>query len=224
MQKILGLSLLLIAYLMLYPGLTEPMLTVTGTVEKMKLVELGKDFLDETPTKLGLVGDMAKMMLGNMKVEGTVPAFDKTRSILGTVKDLHESNNTLVAFLIVTFSVIIPVIKGVITLATLVPIPESIRQQLNWIGGHMSKWSMADVFVIAIFLGYLAAMGIREDTGLVSFDASLGRGFYFFLGYCLLSILSSHVLNYKPRLTKRSNAARTAKSPELPKQRSSQLH
>lgn len=197
MQKILGLTLLLIAYVLLYPGLTEPMLTVTGTVEKMKLVELGKQFLDETPTKLGLVGDMAKMMLGNMEVEGTVPAFDKTRSILGTVKDLHDSNNTLVAFLIVTFSVIVPVIKGLLTVGGMLPIGSGYRRRMNWVSSNLSKWSMADVFVIAIFLAYLAAMGIREDTGLVSFDASLGRGFYFFLGYCLLSILSAQILYFK---------------------------
>ena len=57
---------------------------------------------------------------------------------------------------------------------------------------------MADVFVIAVFLAFLAAKGIREDTGLVSFDASLGSGFYFFLGYCILSVASAQILYFKP--------------------------
>ena len=174
MQKPLGIALLLLAYALLYPGLTEPMLTVTGTVEKQKLVSLGQQFLDETPTKLGLVGDMAKVMLSNMKVEGTVPAFDKTRSILGTVRDLMDSGNMLVALLIVTFSVFVPVIKGFITLITLVMPTNGSSARLKWCSEHMSKWSMADVFVIAIFIALLAAKGIREDTGLVMFDASLG--------------------------------------------------
>ena len=199
MQKPIGLAVLLAAYLLLIPGLTQPMLTVTGTVEKTKLVELGKQFINETPTKLGLMGDMAQMLLDNMKVEGTVEAFSKTRSILGTVQDLLDSGNALVAIMIVFFSVIVPAVKGLLTLATLLPIKERMRGLMQWVSSNMSKWSMADVFVIAIFIAFLAAKGIREDTGLVSFDATIGSGFYYFLGYCLLSILSAQILYYQPK-------------------------
>jgi len=198
LRKPIGLAILVLAYLLLVPGLIQPILSVTGTVEKTKLVELGKQFIQETPTKLGLMGDMANMLLDNLEVEGTVDAFNKTRSILGTVKDLVDSGNTLVAIMIVLFSVIIPVIKGLLTIATFAPVSAHYRTKMQWLSGHMSKWSMADVFVIAIFIALLAAKGIREDTGLVSFDATLGTGFYFFLGYCLLSILSAHILYYRP--------------------------
>lgn len=197
MQKPLGLAVLLAAYLLLIPGLTQPMLTVTGTVEKTKLVELGKQFIQESPTKLGLMGDMANMLLDNMKVEGTVDAFNKTRSILGTVQDLLDSGNALVAVMIVFFSVIVPAVKGLLTLATFLPVKSQYRSTMQWISSNMSKWSMADVFVIAIFIAFLAAKGIREDTGLVSFDAVVGSGFYYFLGYCLLSILSAQILYYQ---------------------------
>lgn len=197
MQKPLGLAVLLAAYLLLIPGLTQPMLTVTGTVEKTKLVELGKQFIQETPTKLGLMGDMANMLLDNMKVEGTVDAFNKTRSILGTVQDLLDSGNALVAVMIVFFSVIVPAIKGLLTLATFLPVKSQYRSTMQWISSNMSKWSMADVFVIAVFIAFLAAKGIREDTGLVSFDAAVGSGFYYFLGYCLLSILSAQILYHQ---------------------------
>ena len=197
MRKTLGLLVLLLAYGLLIPGLTKPILTVTGTVEKSKLVELGKQFVEETPTKLGLMGDMAKMLLDNIKVEGTIDAFHKTRSIIGTVQDLLDSGNVLVAILIVTFSVVIPAIKGVLTLGSLLPLANRFRVPMQWLSGHMSKWSMADVFVIAIFISLLAAKGIQEDTGLVNFDASLGQGFYYFLAYCLLSVLSAHILYYR---------------------------
>ena len=53
---------------------------------------------------------------------------------------------------------------------------------------------MADVFVIAIFIAYLAGNGIREDRGLVDFQATLGIGFWYFLGYCLVSILGTQLL------------------------------
>jgi len=197
MRKTLGLLVLLIAYGLLIPGLTKPILTVTGTVEKSKLVELGKQFVEETPTKLGLMGDMAKMLLNNIKVEGTIDAFHKTRSIIGTVQDLLDSGNVLVAILIVTFSVVIPAIKGVFTLGSLLPIANRFRVPMQWMSSHISKWSMADVFVIAIFISLLAAKGIQEDTGLVNFDATLGQGFYYFLAYCLLSVLSAHILYYR---------------------------
>ena len=194
MRKIIGLVVLVVAYALLVPGVTQPILTVTGTIEKSELVELGKQFVEESPTKLGLMGDMAKLMLNNLQVEGTLPAFDKTRSILGTVQDLMDSGNVLVAVLIVTFSIVIPVIKGLLTLATQLPLGTGIVKPMSWLSDHISKWSMADVFVIAIFISLLAAKGIKEDTGLVNFDASLGSGFYFFLGYCLLSILSAQIL------------------------------
>ena len=150
MQKPIGLAVLLAAYLLLIPGLTQPMLTVTGTVEKTKLVELGKQFINETPTKLGLMGDMTQMLLDNMKVEGTVDAFSKTRSILGTVQDLLDSGNALVAIMIVFFSVIVPAVKGLLTLATLLPIKERMRGLMQWVSSNMSKWSMADVFVLSL--------------------------------------------------------------------------
>jgi len=196
-RKSIGLIILVLAYVLLIPGLTEPMLTVTGTVEKSRLVDLGKQFIEETPVKMGLMGDMARMMLNNIKVSGTVDAFDKTRSILGTVKDLLDSGNKFVAVMIVLFSVVVPVVKGLLTFGSFMPLPQRLANIMKWLSGNMSKWSMADVFVIAIFISLLAATGIREDTGLVSFDAHLGVGFYYFLAYCLLSILSAHILYYR---------------------------
>lgn len=194
MHKTIGFILLFAAYAMLYPGLSKPMLTVTGTIEKSKLLEVGKEMLAENQKGMGLVGDMASVVMRNMTAEGTVVAFDKTRSILGTIRDLFDSGDILVAFLIMTFSVLVPVLKGFVTLITLVDINQATRRKLGRFSGMISKWSMADVYVIGIFVAYLAANGIRESTGLVEFDSTLGIGFYFFLGYCLLSVLSSHFL------------------------------
>jgi len=194
MYKSIGLILLLLSYALLLPGLSKPMLTVTGTVEKSDLLDLGKEMLAESETKMGLVGDMAKVIINNLEVSGSVVAFDKTRSILGTVRDLFDGGNILVAFLIVTFSVLIPVFKGFITLIALLDISPSTKSKLSFFSSSISKWSMADVFVIAIFVSYLAAIGIRENTGLVKFSSTLGTGFYFFLGYCLLSIVASNLL------------------------------
>ncbi len=60
--------------------------------------------------------------------------------------------------------------------------------------GHISKWSMADVFLIGVFIAFLAANSIDQSKDVLQVQATLGTGFYYFLGYCLLSILSSQFL------------------------------
>ena len=77
--------------------------------------------------------------------------------------------------------------------ALLVPRAE-LRDGLLWLNATLSKWSMADVFVVGVFVAFLAANAIRKEAGLLSFQAELGLGFYCFLGYCILSILSSQIL------------------------------
>ena len=193
-MKAIALLLLLIAYGLLVPGLNQPMLSVQGTVEKTKLVELGRELLNESKTTPGLMRNLAEMVVDSIDVSGTVSAFDKTQSIVGTAQDLLANGHVLVAVLIVLFSVIIPVAKGLMLLITLVLPPSLKRHRLMLVNNLVSKWSMADVFVIAIFIAFLAGNGLQENQGLVDFHATLENGFWFFLGYCLVSILATQLL------------------------------
>ena len=59
----------------------------------------------------------------------------------------------------------------------------------------IAKWSMADVFVVALFIAYLAAQASQTPPGdpsvpppLVAFTASFGAGFYWFTAYCIVSL------------------------------------
>ena len=192
-SKIGGLALLVCAYALLVPGLVEPMLSVSGTVEKEELVELGRELLRESGNLPGFVQDLADRVIDNMEVSGTVTAFDKTRSILGTARELHENGHVPVAALIVLFSVVVPLVKALVLGATLAPLPVRWRRRLAAFANASGKWSMADVFVVAIFVAYLAGNGIRESRGLVDFDASLGPGFWYFLAYCLVSLLGTQL-------------------------------
>lgn len=194
MKIVAGIVLLLCAYALLYPGLTEPILTVSGTVEKSKLVEVGKQLIEDSPSTPAFVSNMVDMVIDSLDVSGTVDAFDKTRSILGTAQELYANNHLLVAILIVAFSVGVPLIKALILLSVMLPVRNSVKRILLSISNAISKWSMADVFVIAIFIAFLAGNGIQESRGLVDFEASLGKGFWFFLGYCLVSILGTQLL------------------------------
>jgi len=196
MKTTLGVLLLICAYGMLYPGLTLPMLSVSGTVPKAELVEVGKQLIIDGPNTPSMITNLVNMVVGGLDVSGTINAFDKTRSIIGTAQELHANGHLPVALLIVLFSVVVPLIKALVLLAVLLPVSDKARHILLTISNSISKWSMADVFVIAIFVAYLAGNGIQESRGLVDFEASLGVGFWYFLGYCLVSILGTQVLSY----------------------------
>jgi uncharacterized paraquat-inducible protein A len=192
--KRLGLLVLLFAYALLIPGLTQPMLTISASVEKSALVQVGRDMLQTNPDTPALLSGMANMLLDYADTDGSIESYRKTRSILGTVSDLFDSHHYLVGFLIMLFSVIVPAFKGVMLLLVNLPFLVEWRPLLLKFSNLISKWSMADVFVIAIFVAYLAANAIKQEAGLMSFDAVPGSGFYFFLSYCLLSIFSAQLL------------------------------
>jgi len=154
--KAIALLLLLVAYGLLVPGLNQPMLNVQGTVEKTKLVELGRDLLNDSKTTPGLMRNLTEMVIDTIDVSGTVNAFNKTQSIIGTAQELLSNDHVLVAVLIVLFSVVIPVGKGLM----------------------------------------LAGNGLQENEGLVDFQANLEIGFWYFLGYCLVSILATQLLSH----------------------------
>ena len=110
--------------------------------------------------------------------------FSYKQSIMEAVETLYEGQNYLVAFLILFFSVMIPVLKGIVILWVFffgaLPQKEAAHNFIFTIG----KWSMADVFAVGVFIAYLAS----KASGML--DAKLESGFYFFTGYCLVSLLS----------------------------------
>jgi uncharacterized paraquat-inducible protein A len=59
----------------------------------------------------------------------------------------------------------------------------------------ISKWSMADVFVVAIIVAYLAANATQQTETLFSLNAQFMPGFFYFLSYCILSIASAQLLD-----------------------------
>ncbi len=221
MKTIVGIVLLVCAYALLYPGLTQPILSVSGTVEKAKLVDVGKQLIQESPNTPALVNNMVDMVVGSLEVSGSIDAFDKTRSILGTAQELYDNNHVLVAVLIVFFSIIVPLIKALILLSIMAPFKQKTKSILLWLSNGISKWSMADVFVIAIFIAYLAGNGIQESRALVDFEASLGNGFWYFLGYCLISIAGTQLLSsgLQPQLRQhevQNDSARTHSEEQQP--------
>jgi uncharacterized paraquat-inducible protein A len=83
---------------------------------------------------------------------------------------------------------LIPLAKAALTIVVLEINSLTTKLKIAKFLHSISKWSMADVFVAAILLSNFA---VRANK---STQADLFLGFYFFLGYCLLSLVTTTVL------------------------------
>lgn len=133
--------------------------------------------------------------------------IDKELSILNTVQELWEGERILVAALIFLFSVCVPILKTILMSLAYFTRNINVRRNLSQFVSAIGKWSMADVFVVAVFLAILSTnhadtlsqetltlfgftLGIDISTQTLS---AVGDGFFYFVGYCLLSLLASHI-------------------------------
>src|SRR5262245_55549932 len=114
--------------------------------------------------------------------------FRQTRTIVEAVRSLHESGNNFVTGLILLFSIMVPLIKACLLGVILAHPRVEARGKIYRFVRSISKWSMADVFAVGIFIAYLAAKGTDN------LDAVAGPGFFCFAGYCLVSNLAFQVL------------------------------
>ena len=130
-----------------------------------------------------------------MTITASIPIFNKpteifreTQSILRAIKRLYDSQNYFVAGLILLFSVIVPFIKMGL-LAVILALKDPIKKyRLYLFTRSASKWAMADVFAVGVFIAFMAGNAIDN------LDAQVHPGFYYFIGYCLVSNLSFQFL------------------------------
>lgn len=154
-----ALALTVVSVGLLIPGLQQPMLTITASMDIM-----------------GVSREL----------------FRQTQSVLEAVKSLHESGNDFVAGLILFFSITVPFLKiGAVAVMLGMRRPAA-RYRLYLFVRSISKWAMADVFVVGVFIAMLAA---RATDNL---DAVAEPGFYYFAAYCLVSNLAFQFLRIPP--------------------------
>lgn len=200
MRKILPLTIILIALALLLPGITQPVLTLEGKIEKSQLAQVGIEMLaDEGDRNTRNMLIMASSMLGLDKLEGEISAYQKTRSIWGTVNELAENKNYLVAALVAFFSIVIPTLKLLMQLLYIFLPVNKFKQMLGQVIHGVTKWSMVDVFVIAIIVAYLAGNADGQMGELINMHAELGTGFWYFTGYCLFAIAASSLIKVTPK-------------------------
>ena len=104
-------------------------------------------------------------------------------------------------------------------LAKVATLPESLRQKVKFLAMDSSKWSMADVMALAIFMSFVAFNGLigsalshLSETGadlLIPTDSSrVLPGYYLFIGFCLASLFLSKKLERGIQIGKDAQQAR----------------
>lgn len=145
----------------------------------------------------GLVMDMLKIdITANLFIE--INLFNEKRSVLGTLQTLFESGNYLPFLLIFLFGIIVPLVKSGIVFYIL--LAKNVDGKWLPMVSKISKWAMADVFAISIFIAFLGARAMKNTT------ATLEPGFYFFTAYVLLSLVIVGLLKISPKITPSLNA------------------
>ncbi len=138
---------------------------------------------------VGLLAPMLTIIAQReMAVIGQVVLHFESKSILSTVGALAGGGNWFVAVLLAVFSVAVPAVKLLLSLAALAAPEGSFRRACLHLIALVGKWSMTDVFVVAVLLAFLAL----GDGALT--DARLGPGLYFFAAYALLSLVGGFAL------------------------------
>ncbi|MBB1325624.1 paraquat-inducible protein A [Pseudoalteromonas sp. SR45-1] len=204
MRNWLSVISVVVALCLLFPGITKPVLTIEGNIDKSKLAQAGIEMLAEEGD--GRARSMLMMfsnMLGLDKLEGEISAYNKTQSILGTVQELSSNNNLFVAALVGLFSIVIPSLKLLLQLLYCCLPLNGLKQKLGLVICALSKWSMVDVFVIALIVTYLAGNAHGKSGELLVMKAQFGEGFWYFSAYCIFAIIASNLIKTpdKPQST-----------------------
>lgn len=133
------------------------------------------------------------------------PLFEETQSILRAARRLYDSKNYFVAGLVVFFSVVVPVVKAMLLLGVFLAKSQATRHRIYLFTRSISKWAMADVFAVGVFIAFMAG------NALDNLDARLHPGYYFFVAYCLVSNLSFQFL-YVPSPTSAGSTGGTSRA------------
>ena len=130
--------------------------------------------------------------------------------VFRTLMEMHRPAMTLVAVLVMLFSVVFPALKMLALSASLLR-PSLLRTSrvVRLLAFELSKWSMADVMALAIFMSFVAFNGVIEsgmrDIGSVpavqqlvipTNSSEILPGYYLFVGFCVASIFLSKKLKH----------------------------
>jgi hypothetical protein len=182
------LVLMLFCLAMLAGGVLSPMLEVEVRITRLDATLLGTpiEFQDQS-------------------------LYYRSKTVLEVFQTLIQMGRpemTLVGVLVILFSVVFPLLK-MLALGACMFRPALLRTNrlVRLLAFELSKWSMADVMVLAIFMSFVAFNGVigsaleglhtvpNVQQVMIPTDASrILPGYYLFIGFCLSSIVLSKKL------------------------------
>jgi hypothetical protein len=218
-RRALAIAGLVVAVALLVPGLIMPVITIRGVLQPDGMAELAPKLLEQgisdeslaalkpmiNPMMLALieaspgglrgalVNRLGPQIAAGLKKGGGIEVYQQTRSILGSVRHLYEVGSRTAATLILIFSVLVPFVKVLLVLWAAARRDALGRERTLHVVEIIAKWSMADVFAVALFIAYLAAQATQTVGGgpgasIIAFTATFGPGFYWFAAYCVFSL------------------------------------
>jgi hypothetical protein len=174
-----AIGLMGVALLCLLPGLFTPILEIGAFQRDLTIpVQVDTGFLGITLDHIA-------------RFEGDIYFYYQSKSVVALIGLLMRQGNLVVGLSILLFSLLIPLTKSLLSIWAWS------RPALNhpaWVESLIQrpgKWSMADVFVAAMFLAFLAFSNLQ--TGITTESHTL-PGLYFFLAYVLLSLLAGEMM------------------------------
>ncbi len=130
------------------------------------------------------------------ELEGKFYFQYQCKSVVDLIYILFEAKNYLVGIALLLFSILFPIIKLIISFISMA-FPSTHRFYIMKLVIHkLGKWSMADVFVVAMFLAFLAFQNMSDQ---IQTDARILPGLYYFMSFSILSIVSSFFVDKAAR-------------------------
>ena len=192
----------LVSLVILFAGITAPMIEIDARFRSINF-----------------------MLVGEQITFNDQVIFFQSKSILeviGILFDTRKVDSFFVGLLILVFSIVFPVGKLISTQIFLAGSEITRKNKiLKFFAFKSGKWSMADVYVIAVFMAYIGFQGIldnqlsnldMETDTLVSISTnktSLQPGFIIFIGFVLFSLILSSILK---RITAREKKKAVSKT------------
>lgn len=188
---------ILFSFSLLFLGITLPMIEIDARIS-----EISFSFLNETISFKNQV------------------LFYKSKSIYEVVTLMMEQRKfdlIAVGILIFLFSILFPITKLVSSILYIINNKLKENKIIQFFIFKTGKWSMADVFVIAIIMGFIGFQGIINDQLsqlklvsesvdiLTTNNSSVLFGFFSFTAFVVVSIAISHRMHKERNLIKKSN-------------------
>jgi RecA/RadA recombinase len=177
----------LLAVIVLVIGVSSPMIEIDARIKELNFMLMSK----------------------NIQFRDQV-IFFQSKSILDVVHILiatKKLDSVFVGGLILVFSVLFPMTKLISTEIYLFGREKWKKNSvINFFAFKSSKWSMADVMVVAIFMAYIGFKGILDTqlaglnmqtnslTSITTNNTSLQPGFLLFIAFVLFNLILSEIL------------------------------